>query len=254
MGGQNPEWADDCIRDGWDYEARSGTFGEATFYPVQPEASVGFIGYFCFFIPIVISLSLWMPSWESQRTPKDVLWEYKHIIFNIILILLSICIIIYNVLTLPKLSAYTEGSSSAYELLSAWDIARFFNLWLPVMMYCIMIYFITPREDSINQNEKSAMQIKQVDEVNRKLRLIQPHISETIIEEIESELYQLNIDLTSETIRNQDLEKTISKLQAKISTLEKNNPQISQNVNITIRDSVVMDTSFDNSINNNKQK
>jgi len=240
-----PDWVEYCESHYWDYDDEY--LSDLEFVEVS---------YMLFSLVLIFSVTMYIYIGTIEKPSfEDIRFQYEGIIMNLIMIFVNISILIFNLLTRPKFNAYSEGNIDAIDWLETWEVARFLHLSLPALIYSFgMVIIIKRSESSSNQNKKSEMQIMQVDEVNRKLRLIQPHISKTIIEEIESELYQLNIDLTSETIRNQDLEKTISKLQSKISTLEKSNPQISQNVNITIRDSVVMDASFDNSINNNKQK
>ena len=260
-----PDWASSCeILADYEYDWAGGSgSGELRYYgefePNGPvfESPLATGIYLFLFCPMILSI-IWLSKFDELEEYDDgsMYFLYWNTIFNSIMILVTISALIYNLSTLPELNDYTEGNSVASHLLSEWDSARsfhYFSIMLSWCFICMPIASLLARlGDSTDEQKMSGKQIKQVKEVKKKLSFIQPHVSESIVKEIESDLVRLNSNLESETIRNRDLNKIISQLQTKINKLEKDNPQIKQNVNITINDSVVMDTTFDNSINNKK--
>ena len=82
-------------------------------------------------------------------------------------------------------------------------------------------------------------------QLHHKMSLIQDHIPEEVYREVMHELERLK---SVESNRNITLKKDKLQLIKRVEELEKSRPQINQNMNITINDSVVMDTTFDNSI------
>ena len=101
------------------------------------------------------------------------------------------------------------------------------------------------KSGKINQNIR-------INKIKQKINQLPPSISKSSITEIKSDLNRLESELEDELNRNAELDELITKLQNKLNKLDSDDSRINQNVNITINDSVVIDTTFDNSINKEK--